>query len=72
MKPLEFCLFEISLLVLDVHNSNNATSEVFETEVKQQINVVNYYSIYKTIAPAYDELEEHTCPLVLTIQIIAS
>ncbi len=48
MKPLEPYLLEISLLVLDGHNSISATSEVFEIEVKQQINVVNYYSIHWT------------------------
>jgi hypothetical protein len=48
MKPLEPCLLEISLVVLDAHNSIEATSRVFEIEVKQQINLVNYYSIHQT------------------------
>ncbi len=48
MKPLEPCLLEISLVVLDAHNSIDATSRVFEIEVKRQINLVNYYSIHQT------------------------
>jgi len=47
MKPLEPCLLEISLVVLDAHNSIDATSRVFEIEVKRQINIVNYYSIHQ-------------------------
>jgi hypothetical protein len=47
MKPLEPCLLEISLVVLDAHNSIEATSRVFEIEVKRQINIVNYYSIHQ-------------------------
>jgi hypothetical protein len=48
MKPLEPYLLEISLLVLDAHNSIGATPEVLEIEVEQQINVVNHYSIHQT------------------------
>ena len=46
MKPLEPYLLEISLLVLDAHNSISVTSRVFETGVKRLINVVYYYSIH--------------------------
>ena len=47
MKSLEPCLLEISLVVLDAHNSIEATSRVFEIEAKQQINLVYYYSLHQ-------------------------
>jgi hypothetical protein len=48
MKPLELYLPEISLSVLDAHNSISVTSRVVEIEVRLHINVVNYYSIHLT------------------------
>ena len=65
MKPLEPYLLEISLLVLDAHNSISVTSRVFETEVKRLINVVNYYSIHQT-----DKIEVEICGKTIIVHII--